>query len=85
MVGAYDPDWAGNGRWGFVDIMGNEVVPLIYNEVKSFSEGLAAVRMGLWFDDEPPSRWGFIDRTGLEVIPLIYEYVRAFSDGLAAV
>ena len=52
-----------NGKWGFIDKMGKEVVPLKYGHVKSFHEGLACV---VAEDD----KCGFIDKVGKEVVPL---------------
>jgi hypothetical protein len=55
-----------------------------FDRVQSFSEGLAAVRVG--------DRWGFIDRTGRMVIPARFEEgpthgppIGSFKKGLAAV
>lgn len=42
----------GTGTYGFVDTAGREVVPCIFSNVRSFSEGLAAVLV-----DE---KWGYI-------------------------
>ena len=68
---------AKDGKYGFVDKTGKEVVPLIYDSVENFSEGLAQV--------EKDSKYGFVDQTGKEVVPLIYDSVDSFSDGLARV
>ncbi len=46
--------------WGFVDMAGNEVIPLQYQEVRRFSEGVAGVMKDGF--------WGFIDKTGNVVI-----------------
>ena len=59
-----------------------EVVPCKYDDVRNFSEGLAAVCVGDPYDG---GKWGFIDKTGKEVIPCKYDDVRNFSEGLAAV
>jgi len=68
---------AGSNSYGFLNKAGELIVPLIYDEVRSFSEGLAAVRQG--------NRWGFIDKTGAVVVPIIYYEAWSFSDGLARV
>jgi len=65
-----------NRKWGFIDEAGKKVIPYIYSEVLSFSEGLAAVKKG---------KWGFIDKHGNEVIPFKYNATGSFSEGLAAV
>lgn len=49
-----------DGKWGFVDLEGNEVIAPSYAEAKSFSNGLAAVSNGEY--------WGFIDSAGTLVI-----------------
>ncbi|WP_170880352.1 WG repeat-containing protein [Paenibacillus odorifer] len=67
-----------NGKWGFIDKSGKEVIALKYDWSDSFSEGLAAV--------EKDGQWGFIDKTGKEVIALQYNNgATSFSEGLAAV
>ena len=60
--------------------VGTEVTPYKYDEVKRFSEGLAAVCVG-----RSDGKWGFIDETGKEVIPCMYDVVNDFSEGLAVV
>lgn len=54
-----------NGKWGFVD--DNDVLMIIhaFDEVHSFSEGLAGVRQG--------THWGFIDKSGTLVIPFRFD------------
>lgn len=54
-----------------------EVVPLIYDSVENFSEGLAQV--------QEDGKYGFVDKTGKEVVPFIYDSVENFSEGLARV
>ena len=66
-----------NGKWGFVDETGKEVVPFIYKKVGEFSEGLAGVK--------DRGNWGFIDKTGKMIIPATYAAVGDFSEGLARV
>ena len=61
---------------GIVDESGKVVIPFEYWDIRSFSEGLAAVQR---------RKWGFIDKTGKVVIPFEYWEVKSFSEGLAAV
>lgn len=84
----YTNDWLRNvseerlsvsrgGKYGFMDLSGNEVIPLIYDDSYSFNEGRAAVCKG--------GKWGFIDKAGTEAILPIYDQVdSSFSNGLAA-
>jgi len=81
------------GAWqdtpfGFIDMQGNEVIPLMFSNAGDFSQGFAMVRMGGW-ETAPDgsrvdnSRWGFIDRAGNIVVPIEFYEVRDFSEGLA--
>ena len=69
------------GKWGFIDKTGAEVIPFIYDYVRDFSEGLAAVMLGDWIT----GKYGFIDKTGREIVPPKYDGISDFSEGLAAV
>ena len=66
-----------NGKWGYNDKNGKEVVPFKYDSANLFSEGLAHVRLN--------GKYGYIDKTGKEVIPLKYDYAGPFSEGLSLV
>lgn len=66
-----------DGKWGYVDISGREVVEPKYDNAYSFSDGLAAV--------ETNGKWGYVDTTGKEVIEPKYDVAYSFSDELAAV
>jgi hypothetical protein len=81
-----------NGKYGIIDIEKSirsidievtitEIVPLKYDSVNSFSEGMAAVMLG----SGKNMKWGFIDKTGKEVISLKYDWVDNFSEDMAAV
>jgi hypothetical protein len=66
-----------DGKFGFVDEEGNEVIPLKYDGVGNFREGRAAVNLN--------RKWGFVDLQGNEVIPLKYDYAGSFFYGKAAI
>ena len=55
-----------NGKWGFADTTGREVIPCKYDYTYGFSNGLAKVELD--------GKWGYIDITGKEIIPCIFEY-----------
>lgn len=60
-----------NGKWGFVDKDGAVVIPLQYEDARSFSNGLAAVKKG--------EKWGFVDLENNMVIAPQFEDVRDFN------
>ncbi len=64
-------------RWGFVDAVGNWVIPAQYEWAESFSEGLAAVKRDGY--------WGYIDRQARVVIDFRYRDAARFSEQVAAV
>jgi len=66
-----------NDKWGYVDSIGNEVIPLKYEEARNFSENLAPVKLN--------GKWGFIDKTGKEIIPFKYDNAISFDFGFAPV
>ena len=63
-----------DGKWGFIDTSGREVVPCKYDAIDDFHEGMARVNVGgRWRYDEAidenyisGGRFGFIDKTGRE-------------------
>jgi len=66
-----------SNKWGFIDSNSNLVIPYKYDNVTSFSEGLARINLD--------GKWGVIDKSGNEVIPIKYYYIGSFLDGLARV
>jgi hypothetical protein len=77
--------------WSFIDRTGRLVTRESYTRVENFSEGLAAVAVGLG----QAAKYGFINKQGEAVIPPIFtpylghhrtiEYLGRFAEGLAAV
>ena len=45
-----------NGKYGYIDKQGNEVIPLKYDYANNFLEGLALVRLN--------GKYGYIDKQG---------------------
>ncbi|MBQ6769466.1 MAG: WG repeat-containing protein [Bacteroidales bacterium] len=67
-----------NGKWGYADDKGNEVIPCKYNHAFPFYESdLALV--------ESEGKFGYIDKRGKVEIPLQYAKAYPFSDERAAV
>ena len=65
------------GKYGYINIDGDMVIPPKYANASHFSEGLAAVRL--------TDKFGFIDSKGHWHIPPIYDYATSFKDGQASV
>jgi hypothetical protein len=61
--------------WGLIDRQGGFVVRPDYEDIRCFSEGLAAAKRG---------KWGFIDQAGAFVVPPQFYGVGDFSEGLAS-
>ncbi|OUS68111.1 hypothetical protein B1748_34680 [Paenibacillus sp. MY03] len=62
---------------GVIDLNGNIVVPIRYNEIRRFMDGMWVVRSDEGF--------GFANYEGEEVIPPQYEIVSGFMNGIAVV
>ena len=62
--------------YGYKDASGNVIITAQYDDARSFSEGVAAVRVN--------DLWGFINEKGTMVIQPQFDNVGLFSDGLAA-
>lgn len=77
------------GLCGFIDRAGKWVVPPIYAQSQSFSEGLCVVEMERRkngkIDYTQPQQFGYIDCDGNLAIPAEYTFAMSFSEGLAAV
>jgi hypothetical protein len=65
------------GRGGFVDKSGRIAIPLCFDAVGDFSEGLARF--------ERDKKWGYIDKTGTVAIEPRFPWAQEFSEGLARV
>ena len=63
------------------EMTGHFVINPQFDGAYSFSDGLAAVRIG----DDKTGKWGFIDNQGHFVINPQFDGVASFSDGLAEV
>lgn len=66
------------GKKGYIDIHQNEIVPIIYDELDLYAEGLAAAKI--------KEKYGFLDRKGKEIIPFLFDETDGFNTlGLALV
>ncbi len=67
------------GQWGFIDETGKVVVPPRFADARSFSGGLARVRL----TDE--GSWAYLDHSGKIAIAPWFEFADDFVEGLALV
>lgn len=74
-------DWRrkSNGKYGFVDTLGQVVVPPSYDYASRFSNGYAIVGMK---DESGKLLSGVIDRTGRVVVPLEWKHLGNVRDGI---
>jgi hypothetical protein len=61
-----------DGRFGFIDFEGNEVIPLKYEDAFNFTNGLAPVKLD--------GKWGYIDVAGNEITPFKYDEAINFQN-----
>ena len=66
-----------DGKYGFINKDGEEIIPCKYEDADAFSDGLAKVKSA--------EGWGFVNENGEEIIPCKYEEACGFSEGLAGV
>lgn len=66
-----------NGIFGFVNVIGEVILPLQYEGTKGFSEGLAPVKKG--------EKWGYINLKGELVIPYKFDDAKLFNKNKAYV
>jgi hypothetical protein len=66
-----------NGKWGFKDRKGEQVVAPLYDELYNYKDDLCCVQKGELF--------GYINRQGEEIIPMEYQCANSFSEGYACV
>jgi hypothetical protein len=63
--------------WGYIDSLGNEMIPFGYESAEAFSEGLAAVSIN--------GKYGFLNKNGRMTIQPNYDEVQAFKGVYAVV
>jgi hypothetical protein len=59
-----------NGLLGYIDSLGNEIIPFKYDQASKFSSGFCAV--------EADGKFGYVDESGKEVIELKYDFAKDF-------
>lgn len=63
--------------FGTIDVNGTVITPIMYDKIKSYSSGMAAINID--------GRWGYIDRMGNVVIKAEYDYAGYFDGNISYV
>ncbi|WP_287619273.1 WG repeat-containing protein [Parabacteroides sp.] len=71
------PKKMSNGKWGYMDLHGNMMVKGLYDEVRPFSQGMAAIKQDGY--------WGYINGNNKVVIQPQYRQADQFKSGRAMV
>ena len=66
-----------NGKWGFIDVNGTNMIDYLYDDALSFGQHLAAVKSGEY--------WGYVSMLGHVVIEPAFLEAKSFSNGSAPV
>lgn len=66
-----------NGKYGYINKSGKVIIKPQYDNANDFSEGLAAIKVGI--------NWGYINRAGKIIIKPKFHIANDFHEGLAAV
>ena len=74
-----------NGKYGFVNAKGAEIISASFDNTGFFSEGLCAVAIQNTIEDSVFYTWEFIDKKGKKVFQNSFSDANQFSDGFAAV
>ena len=64
-----------NGKYGYINSKGEEIIPFVYDAVGRISDGRVAVCLN--------GKWGFVTLDNKVVIPFEYDEVGKFGCGLA--
>lgn len=69
------PEGADNGKYGYVDTLGQIIVAPAYDYGRRFHNGFAGV--------ERAGKWGAVDRRGREIVPAKWDCLENFEEGVA--
>jgi hypothetical protein len=66
-----------NGKYGYINMEGEEFIPCKYEEIYPFERGIAKVQR--------TGKYGFINEQGEEIIECKFDYIGPFKNGRAIV
>lgn len=64
-----------NSKVGCLDLKGNEIIPPVYDNIGTFTNGIAEVEVN--------NRYGIMDKTGKTIVPPKYDYLGGFTGGIS--
>ena len=79
-VGSFNEGFAAvqkDGKWGYINTKGEQIVECKFDYVSDFKDGLAIV--------EKDDKYGCINTKGEQIVECKFDYVSDFKDGLAIV
>jgi hypothetical protein len=65
------------GKYGFLDLNGNKIIPAEYDGFTGFVEGVSKVNKTI----DGKTKYGYIDTKGNLLTPIVYENAQNFRDG----
>jgi len=65
------------GKYGFLDLNGNKIIPAEFDGFTGFLEGVSKVNKTI----DGKTKYGYIDIKGKIILPIIYDNAQAFRDG----
>ena len=71
------------GKWGYINVDGDEVIPCRYEAAGEFGNGLAPVAINN-YGSGGIYKWGYVNIKEEVVIPYKYSHAQCFRKGLAS-
>ena len=65
------------GKYGFLDLNGNKIIPAEFDGFTGFVEGVSKVNKTI----DGKTKYGYIDNKGKIILPVLYDYAQSFKDG----
>lgn len=59
------------GKWGYIDILGNKIIPCMYDQAETITNNFAIVKKG--------NNWGIVKLDNTELIPFEYKSINIFD------
>ena len=66
-----------SGKYGFIDLNGNKIIPCEYDGFTGFADGVSRVSKTI----DGKTKYGYIDNKGNVILPVAYENAQGFRNG----